>query len=175
MKLILQTLSDHSIGVAGTLYDCAARRSLPAHEQRDADETFVAHHGDLRRGTVRQHIQQRDDRVDRKIDVAQDIARLIQNLAERHRYELQVRIDALSIRGRQRCKQVVLLRIAKRVWRGELHGNQYRRSHLYGALAYTPCLGNSAVPHRIEPWRRAARSLAGELIAGGAAMRLSPG
>ena len=78
MELVLQLLAGQPVSMAGALYDRAARGGFTAHEQRDADETLVAHHRDLRRCAVFHHVQQRHDAVDRKIDVAQDIARLVQ-------------------------------------------------------------------------------------------------
>ena len=83
----------------------------------DADKALVSHHGDFRRSAVLQHIQQGHDAVGRKIDMAQDIAGLVQNHAERHWDELQVRIDASALYGVQRRKKLVLLRMRRRVRR----------------------------------------------------------
>jgi len=41
--------------------------------------------------------------------VAPDIARLVQDLVERYLHKLQVRIQPLPCRGRQRIEQVILL------------------------------------------------------------------
>jgi len=98
MELILEMLSDQTVGVAGALHDRPARGDFTAHEQRDADEAFVADDRDFRRRAVCQHIQQRNDAVGRKINMAQDIAGLVQNLAERHRDEPQVRVESFALR-----------------------------------------------------------------------------
>src|SRR6185437_15875165 len=44
----------------------------------------------------------------------QEIARLVQHLTERQRDKLQVRVDALPLRGWQRSEQPILLRIEDR-------------------------------------------------------------
>ena len=83
VELILEPLPWQPVGRTRALHDRPARRALPAHEQRDADQALVAHHRDLGRCAVLHHVQQRDDGVGRKIDVAQRVARLIQDFAER--------------------------------------------------------------------------------------------
>src|ERR1700730_8547176 len=82
MELFLELLSDQPVGMSGALYDRPARSGFTTHEQRHADETLVAYHRDFRRGTVCQYVQQRYDRVSRKINVAQEVAGFIQDLAE---------------------------------------------------------------------------------------------
>src|SRR5207245_2258324 len=99
MKLFLELLPDQSVSAAGALHYRAARGGFIAHEQRDSDQAFVAYHGNFRRTTVFQHVQQRYDGVSRKIDVAQDIAGFVQDLAKRHLNELQVRVESLLLRG----------------------------------------------------------------------------
>jgi hypothetical protein len=58
---------------------------------------FVAHHRDFRRGAVLDHVQQRDDGVGRKIDMAQRVARLVQHATEGHRNELQMRVKPSAL------------------------------------------------------------------------------
>src|ERR1700686_5587028 len=110
MELVLELLSDQAVSMAGALPDRPTRGGFTAYEQRDADEAFVADHRNFRRRTIGQHVQQRYDGVGRKINVAQDIAGLVQNLPERHRDEPQMRVESSLLRGRQRSQQVILLR-----------------------------------------------------------------
>jgi hypothetical protein len=58
-------------------------RGFTAHEERHADRALVSDHGDFRRGAILEHVQERDDRVGRKIDMTQRVARLVQNFTER--------------------------------------------------------------------------------------------
>src|ERR1700687_697449 len=109
MKLVLEFLAEQPVSITGALYDRAVRGRFAAHEQRDSNETLVSYYGDFRGRAGFHHVQKRYDRVGGKIDVAQDIARLVQNLAERHLYKLQVRIQSLARRRRQRIEQVILL------------------------------------------------------------------
>ena len=48
MELILQPLSDQTVGVAGALHDRPARSGFAAHEQCDPDEAVVPHNRDFR-------------------------------------------------------------------------------------------------------------------------------
>src|ERR1700730_13638801 len=98
MELVLELLSDQAVSVTGALHDRPTRGGFTAHEQRDADEAFVADHRDFRRGAVGQHVQQRYDGVGRKVNVAQDIAGLVQTLPEWHRDESQMRVDSSLLR-----------------------------------------------------------------------------
>ncbi len=50
--------------------------------------------------------------------MTQDIAGLVQNLAEWHRDQPQVRENALSLRHRQRSQQMILLWIVDRIGQG---------------------------------------------------------
>ena len=63
----------------------------------------------------------------------QHIARLVQDLAERHRYQPQVRVNALLLCGRERGKQMILLRI----WN--------RGRHVKGVPVTNPCTGTHSV------------------------------
>lgn len=58
VELILEQLSDQLVSVAGALHDRPAGGGFTAHEQRDADEAFVADHGNFRGRAVLQHVQQ---------------------------------------------------------------------------------------------------------------------
>jgi hypothetical protein len=124
MELVLELLPDQPVGVAGALHNRPARGGFPTHEQRDADETFVADHRDLRRRAVGQHVQQRHDGIGRKRHVAQEIAGLVQDLAERQRHEPQVRVQSFAFRRGQRSQQVVLLRIVGRAGHENRHWGQ---------------------------------------------------
>src|SRR5579863_1950672 len=92
MELVLELLSDQPVSVTGALHDRTTGGSFTAHEQRDADEAFVANYRDFRRRAVCEYVQQGYDGVGREIDVTEGIAGLIQDFAEWHRDELQVRI-----------------------------------------------------------------------------------
>jgi len=52
LELVLHGCRRQPEAFARTLHDSAARRRLAAHEERDADDAFVAHDGDLGRRTV---------------------------------------------------------------------------------------------------------------------------
>jgi hypothetical protein len=47
------------------------------------------------------NVQERYDGVSRKINVAQEITGFVQDLAERHLHELQLRVQSLAPGGRQ--------------------------------------------------------------------------
>ena len=83
--------------MARALHDRAAGRRLAAHEQRDADHAFVADDGDLGRRAVLHHVEQRDDRRRREVDVAQRAARFVEHLAERQVDRLELRQPALPL------------------------------------------------------------------------------
>jgi hypothetical protein len=59
--------------------------------KREADGAIVADDRDLGGCAVAQHVHERDDRIGRKVDVVQAVAGLVQDHAERHRRELQMR------------------------------------------------------------------------------------
>lgn len=70
--------------MACALYDSATGCRFPAHEHGDADNTFVADHGNFGRGTVFHDIQQRHDGGGWKIDIRHAITRFVQHMSERH-------------------------------------------------------------------------------------------
>ena len=116
MELVLELLSDQPVGVSGALHDRPTRGGFTAHKQCDADESLVADDRNFCRRAVCQDVQQGHYGVGWKINVAQPVAGLIQDLAERHRDEPQVRVKSLPLGGRQRGQQVILLRIVD--WAG---------------------------------------------------------
>ncbi len=117
VKLVLEALAAESIGVPRTLHDRAVRGRLAAHEQRDADQALVARYRKLCRRAISEHIQQRDDAVGRKIHVPQRVTGFIQDLAERHIDELQVREDPFPLLGGEGREQVILGRVVG-YWHG---------------------------------------------------------
>ena len=72
------------------------------------DQALVAHHGDLGRGAVLHHVEQRNDRAGGEVDVVEDAAGLVDHVAERHREGLEVRRQSLHLGYREGSKQVVL-------------------------------------------------------------------
>jgi hypothetical protein len=110
VELALDQACRHAVGVAGVLHDGAARGGLAAHEERNADQPFVSGHGDFRRRPFLGHVEERDDAVDREVDVAKAAARLVDRVAERQRHELEVGREALVIRLGQRGEQAVMPR-----------------------------------------------------------------
>ena len=58
------------ICVTRALHHCPAGRGFPTHEQRNADDPFIADDSNFRRRAVRHHIQQRHDRIGGEVDVA---------------------------------------------------------------------------------------------------------
>ena len=110
MELVLEPLAHQPVSVAGALDDRPARRRLAPHEQGDPDDAFVADHRNLRGRAVLHHVQERDDRIGWKVDMALHIAGLVQHFAEWHGNESQMRIEALALLRRKRCEQVILLR-----------------------------------------------------------------
>ena len=98
---------------SGTLNDSAARRGFATHEQRHADQTFIAHHGDFSGGAVLHHIKQGDDRGDRKIHIAEGDARFVQDLTQGHLDGLELRRPPAPL-GRRECREKVIVpQIAK--------------------------------------------------------------
>jgi hypothetical protein len=98
LKPILQALSDQAVCVASILDDGSARCGLAARVQGDADEPFVADYRDLVGRAVFHFVQEVDEARNRKADMSNRIARIVHDLAERHRYELQARVDARAPR-----------------------------------------------------------------------------
>src|SRR5512142_885225 len=109
VKLFLELLCRETVRAASALNDGTARCGSTAHEYSDANEALVADHGDLRRGTLCRGVHQRDDRVSRKIHMAQGFSRLVYHLGESQRDELEMWIDSLAVRGRQCSQNAILL------------------------------------------------------------------
>jgi len=57
-ELVFQILPGHAIGLAGALDDGSAWSRLTAHEERYADDAFIADDCDLGRSAVFHHIQE---------------------------------------------------------------------------------------------------------------------
>ena len=94
--------------MAGALHHRPAGRGLPAHEQRDPDQAFIAHDRDFRRRTAFHDVEERHDAIGGEIHVVQFGAGLVDRHAKRQRHVLQVRDQALVIRRGQRGKQMIL-------------------------------------------------------------------
>ena len=94
--------------MTGGLHDGRARRGIPSHEQRDADDAFVADAGRFRRGAGRHDVVQRDDGRRREIGILQLAAGFVEHLAEEERCEFQMRCQGLEFSRRQ-CRQKVIL------------------------------------------------------------------
>src|ERR1700731_3528727 len=99
MELVLELLSDQAVSVAGALHYRPTRGGFTAHEQRDADEAFVADHRNFRRGAVAQHVQKEYEGGDGKESVAQDTAALLKTSPERQGEEPQMRVESSLLRG----------------------------------------------------------------------------
>ncbi|MNV60478.1 hypothetical protein D3C71_1529410 [compost metagenome] len=82
IEFAFEQLPFQAVGMASTLHQGAAGGAFAPHEQGHPDQPLVAHHGDLRRGAVFHHIEQGDDAVDGEIDMAQGVARFVQDLAQ---------------------------------------------------------------------------------------------
>jgi hypothetical protein len=89
------------------LHDRPAGGRLTAHEQRDADDTFIAGDGNFRRRAIFHDIEQRDDRGGRTIHVAQGNTRLVEHRTQGHFDVFETRQPALQIglgqRGQEFC------------------------------------------------------------------------
>jgi len=70
-SFLLEPRARQHVRGSGTLHDGAVGRGLTAHEERNANRAVIADNCDLGRGAVLEHVQKRDDGVDRKIDVTQ--------------------------------------------------------------------------------------------------------
>ena len=114
-EFLFQRLRPQPIAVAGALHHRATGRGLAPHEQRNAQNPLVADDRDFSRRPVFHHVQQRDDRGGREIHIAQLHARFVQHIAKVELHQLQMCRNALVIVGRQRIKQVVLVRAVSRV------------------------------------------------------------
>jgi hypothetical protein len=112
IEFVLDRLRFQAIALAGALHDRTARRRFAAHEQGDADDAFIADHGDLGRGAVLHHIQQRDDCCRRKVDVTKHAARFVEHLAERQVDPFELGFPALPFGIRQSREQLVLSGVA---------------------------------------------------------------
>jgi hypothetical protein len=86
----LERLRLHAKSDAGALHDAPARGGAAAHEERDADDAFVAGHGELRRCALRRHVEQRDDGRHGKVDMLHRGAGIVEHLAERHVGPLEI-------------------------------------------------------------------------------------
>ncbi|MNH21302.1 hypothetical protein D3C79_811070 [compost metagenome] len=93
----------------GALHDGPAGGAFAAHEHGDANQPFVTNHRNFGRGAVFHHIQQRNDGIDREVDVAQGVAGLVQRLAQGQVDVLQVRRQPAERLWRQGSQQVVVL------------------------------------------------------------------
>jgi hypothetical protein len=97
-------LSTATSDTAGALHDRLAGRVCATHQQRRSDHPFIADQPDLRRRAILEHGHQRYRRRGRKENVLERDMLLVQNLAQRHRYRLQVRVQPLEGFSRQACK-----------------------------------------------------------------------
>lgn len=105
----------------GALHDRAAGGAFAAHEHGDANQPFIAHHRDFRRGAVLHHVQQRDDRIGGEVHMPQGVAGLVERLAKWQADPFQVRFQpGERVRG-QRGQQVILPGVG-----GGLHGRDRR-------------------------------------------------
>ncbi|MNC78535.1 hypothetical protein D3C75_1307680 [compost metagenome] len=57
VELGFQQVPLETVGMACALHQGPARRALTPHKQRHPDESFIADHGDLRRGAILHHVQ----------------------------------------------------------------------------------------------------------------------
>ncbi|MNT22528.1 hypothetical protein D3C72_1579150 [compost metagenome] len=96
VELVLELLAGQAVGMPGALHNGAARRAFAAHEDRNADQAFVADHRDLGRGAVLHYVQQRHDGVGGKVDVAQGAAGLVEHLAKGQLDQLEVGQQAVQ-------------------------------------------------------------------------------
>jgi hypothetical protein len=93
VKLLLQDQGVEAVCLARALRDRAAWRRLTAHEQCNANEPFIADDRNFGGRAVFHHVEQRDDRRGRKIDVIEPIAGFVDDLPQGH-------IDAYQMRGK---------------------------------------------------------------------------
>src|SRR5579863_10520 len=107
-KLIFQQLGPQAIPVPGALHDRAAGGGLTAHEQGDAEDPLITDDRNFCRRTVFHNVEQRNDGGRRKIHIAQLDARLVEDIAEFQRHELQMRGDPLVILCGEGIEEMVL-------------------------------------------------------------------
>jgi hypothetical protein len=69
------------IPAAGAVYQRATHCAFSTHASRVADGTFVSDHGDSRRATITKNDQQGNNRRGRKVNVAGDLAQIVENKA----------------------------------------------------------------------------------------------
>ncbi len=84
VEFILDDGRRQTKALASALDDRPAGRQLAAHEERNADDAFIADNGDLGRRAVFHDVEKRDDGRRREIHVAERAARLVQDLAQWH-------------------------------------------------------------------------------------------
>jgi hypothetical protein len=80
----------------------------PPHEERNADDAFIADHRNLRGITIFHHIEQRDDARNRKIDVPFHRAGFVKYFAQREIDQFKIGQQGIELDQRQRRQQVVL-------------------------------------------------------------------
>jgi hypothetical protein len=114
IELIFEPLAGEPVRLAGALNERAARSRFSTHEQRHTDGAVIADHRDLGGRPIAHHVQQRDDRIRREIDVPQCGSRLVQNHAERHGHEFQVREQPLTLQRGQRIEDLIVTGVRKR-------------------------------------------------------------
>ena len=107
LEKLPQDRAAHAVSLAGALHHRAAWGALPAHEKRDPDQSLVAGDRDLGRGAVLEHVEERHDAVDRKVDEALRAARFVHRHAERHRHALEMLGELPEIGRAQRGEKPV--------------------------------------------------------------------
>ncbi|MNV02024.1 hypothetical protein D3C71_922480 [compost metagenome] len=93
-RQLLNVGGTQSEGVACALHHGTIGGATSAHQERHAHHAFEADDRDLRRLPVLQHIQQRDDAIDRKKDVPLHHTRFVENLSETQRHNLEERLHS---------------------------------------------------------------------------------
>ena len=106
-ELALEQFGLEPHAVPRALHDGAAGRGVAAHEQRNAEDAFVAHDGDFGRRAVLHDVEQRHDGRGREIDVAQLRPRFVEDLAELHGNWLEMRDEPLVVALRQRGEKMI--------------------------------------------------------------------
>src|SRR5690348_5533176 len=108
-ELVPESIAREPIRLTGTLHEGATRSRFTSHEQRHPDGALSAHHGDLGRRAVTHDVQERDDRVRRKIDVPQCGTGFVEHLAEWHWNQLEMRKKSFALGRRQGAEDVVVV------------------------------------------------------------------
>ena len=94
-------------GRAGHLHDIAAE-GFPGHQGAEqARGPLTPEHRDLGGGTILHDIDKGDDGLVREIDVANDVARLIEHLLEGQVHEVEMGFKRRKVLGLQRSQQPV--------------------------------------------------------------------